>query len=439
VTATDATAAVEAVYRIEFPKLVAGLTRRVGDLGLAEELAQDALVDALKQWPESGTPRNPGAWLMAVAKRKAVDRFRRDQKLAAKYARIGLDADATIVGRGGELGDVDGVDDLDLDGEVIEDDRLRLIFVACHPVLPMASRVALTLRMLGGLTTSEIARAYLQPEPTVAQRIVRAKKAIASAGVPFEVPTGDDRAARLGSVLEVVYLIFNEGYSATAGEAWLRPDLCGEALRLGRLLAALSPLEPEVHGLLALMEIQSSRLAARVTSDGEPVLLRDQDRRRWDWLLINRGLASLARAEELAPEPGPYALQAAIAACHAHADVDDTDWARLAELYGVLAAITPSPVVELNRAVAISMARGPADGLALVDELAATGALDSYHLFHSVRGDLLDRLDRSEEASEEFTRAAGLAGNEPERQMSLRRAKDAAKRGRNAAETAPPA
>jgi RNA polymerase sigma factor (sigma-70 family) len=435
VTATDATAAVEAVYRIEFPKLVAGLARRVGDLGLAEELAQDALVDALRQWPATGTPRNPGAWLMAVAKRKAVDRFRRDQNLAAKYGRIGAEPDASLTGG---RGDVDAVDELDLDGEVIEDDRLRLIFVACHPVLPVPARVALTLRLLGGLTTNEIARAYLQPETTIAQRIVRAKKAIAKAGVPFEVPVDDDRQARLASVLEVVYLIFNEGYSATAGEAWLRPDLCGEAVRLGRLLAALSPDEAEVHGLLALMEIQSSRLAARVGPDGEPILLRDQDRRRWDWLLINRGLASLQRAEELAPEPGPYALQAAIAACHAHADVDDTDWARLAELYGVLATTTPSPVVELNRAVAVSMASGPADALELVDELHETHTLDGYHLFHSVRGDLLRRLGRHAEAHDEFTRAAALAGNEPERQMSLRRARDAAEQAGDA-ETTPPA
>jgi RNA polymerase sigma factor (sigma-70 family) len=425
VTANDATATVEAIYRIEFPKLVAGLSRRVGDLGLAEELAQDALVDALKQWPTTGTPRNPGAWLMAVAKRKAVDRFRRDQSLAAKYARIGTEPDASLTGRGVGLG---GVDDLDLDGEVIEDDRLRLIFVACHPILPMSSRVALTLRMLGGLSTTEIARAYLQPEATVAQRIVRAKKTIANAGVPFEVPTGDDRAGRLASVLEVVYLIFNEGYSATAGAAWLRPDLCGEALRLGRLLAALSPDEPEVHGLLALMEIQSSRLAARVGPDGEPILLRDQDRRRWDWLLINRGLASLARAEALAPEAGPYTLQAAIAACHAHADADDTDWGRLAELYAVLATTVPSPVVELNRAVAVSMAHGPGDALDLVDQLHETHTLDGYHLFHSVRGDLLDRLGRYSEASEEFAQAAALAQNEPERQLSERRASEAAQR-----------
>ncbi len=428
-TASEPNVAIEAVYRIEFPKLVAGLTRRVGDLGLAEELAHDALVDALRQWPATGTPRNPGAWLMAVAKRRAFDRFRRDQTLASKYARIGIEPDASLTGRAGAHDAIDGLDlDLDLDGEAIEDDRLRLIFVACHPILPVPSRVALTLRLLGGLTTTEIARAYLLPEATIAQRIVRAKKTIAKAGVPFEVPAGDDRAARLGSVLEVVYLIFNEGYSATAGDAWLRPDLCGEAVRLGRLLAALDPDEAEVHGLLALMEIQSSRLAARVGPDGEPILLRDQDRRTWDWLLINRALASLGRAEALSAEPGAYTLQAAIAACHAHADATDTDWDLLARLYERLATLTPSPVIELNRAVALSMAIGPEAGLELVDALGDTHTLDRYHLFHSVRGDLLERLGRDGEARTEFQLAASLAGNAAERELSVRRAQSAGTR-----------
>ena len=375
-TTIDSTAAVEAVFRIEFSRLVGGLTRRVGDVGLAEELAQDALADALAQWPREGTPRNPGAWLMTVAKRKAVDRFRRDRVLAAKYARIGVDPDST--------GLVSSDFDLEMDDDHIADDRLRLIFVACHPVLSMPSRLALTLRLLGGLTTTEIARAYVQPEATIAQRIVRAKKTIAAAGIPFEVPIGDDRAARLGSVLEVVYLIYNEGYSATSGGSWVRTDLCQEAVRLGRLLAALAPEESEVHGLLALMEIQSSRLAARLGPNGEPVLLLDQDRRRWDPLLIKRGLSSLERARSLGDGTGIYTLQAAIAACHVRSRrADETDWAQIAALYETLAAAMPSPIVELNRAVAISMALGPAAGLAHVDQLRDTGILDRYHLIHS--------------------------------------------------------
>ena len=412
VTATDSAATIETVFRIEFGRLVAGLARFVGDVGRAEDLAQDALVDALRQWPESGIPLNPGAWLMTVGRRKAVDRFRRSRALEAKYARIGVEPFAhepLVV-------------EADI-GDQIEDDRLRLIFVSCHPVLPVASRAALTLRLLGGLTTAEIARAYLQPEATIAQRIVRAKKTIARAGVPFEVPRGGDRAVRLGSVLEVIYLIYNEGYSATFGQDWLRPELCAEAVRLGRLLAALAPEEPEVHGLLALMEIQSSRLGARIGPAGEPVLLLDQDRRRWDRLLINRGLAGLARAEQLQPDRGPYTLQAAIAACHARAfRPEETDWSRIAALYEQLAATSPSPIVELNRAVAVSMAWGPQWGLQLVDQLVETATLDRYHLLHSVRGDLLGRLGRHDDAGAEFERAASLAHNGRERQLSLSRA-----------------
>ncbi len=365
-SATDSTAAVEAVFRIEFPRVVAALARACGgDLGLAEELAQDSLVDALRQWPSEGTPRNPGAWLTAVGKRKAIDRFRRDRVLAAKYAEVGRALEAgSVVGGGGTAASArsaDGAFD-----EEIEDDRLRLIFVACHPVLAVPARVALTLRLVGGLTVPEIARAYLDAEATVAQRIVRAKKTIAQAGVPFEVPVGEDRAARLGAVLEVIYLIYNEGYSATSGEDWLRPELCAEALRLGRGLAALAPDEAEVHGLVALMEFQSSRLRARTASSGAPVLLFDQDRRSWDALHINRGEAALARAESLASPRGPYALQAAIASCHARSfGPSDTDWARLVALYSELAQTVASPVVELNRAVAISYASGPEAALAL--------------------------------------------------------------------------
>jgi RNA polymerase sigma factor (sigma-70 family) len=412
VTAPDSTAAIETVFRIEFPRLVAGLARYVGDVSLAEDLAQDSLVDALKQWRQEGPPRNPGAWLMTVGKRKAVDLFRRNQTLASKYARIGVD----LAGR------EPSEPDANLD-DPIEDDRLRLIFVACHPVLPVSGRAALTLRLLGGLTTAEIARAYVQPESTIAQRIVRAKKTIARAQVPFEVPIGEDRADRLDSVLEVIYLIFNEGYSATAGEEWLRPELCAEALRLGRLLAGLAPKEPEVHGLLSLMEIQSSRLRARIGPTGEPVLLLGQDRRKWDRLLINRGLAALDRAELLSPERGPYTLQAAIAACHARSfRPQETDWSLLVELYRQLAAKTPSPIVELNRAVAESMASGPEAGLDLVDQIAETGALQRYHLLHSVRGDLLHKLGRYDEAEAEFERAAALAQNARERDLSRDRA-----------------
>ncbi|MCU1398587.1 MAG: polymerase subunit sigma-24 [Acidimicrobiales bacterium] len=411
-SAVDPRAAVEAVFRIESARLVGGLTRTVGDLGLAEELAQDALVDALRQWPVEGTPRNPGAWLMTVAKRKAIDRFRRDRSLAAKYALVGVDVST-----------LDSDDDSATAVGPMEDDRLRLMFVACHPVLSVQARAALTLRVIGGLTTSEIARAYLQAEPTIAQRIVRAKKTIADAGVKFEVPAGAELAIRLGSVLEVIYVIFNEGYSATAGEDWLRADLCGEAVRLGRLLAALAPGESEAHGLLSLMEIQSSRLAARVGADGEPILLLDQDRRQWDRLLIGRGLAALDRSMALAATPGPYALQAAIAACHARAvRAADTDWEEVARLYGVLAAAMPSPIVELNRAVALSMAYGPAAGLDLVDQLRETRLLDGYHLLHSVRGDLLAKLGRHAEATVEFDLAADLAGNEAERRLSAARA-----------------
>jgi predicted RNA polymerase sigma factor len=413
----DSTAAIEAVFRIEFARLVGGLTRYVGDVGLAEELAQDALVDAIVQWPRQGTPRNPGAWLMTVGKRKAIDRFRRDRMLYAKYEQIGrLQVVQDLVEENDEASR--GFQDH------IEDDVLRLMFVACHPVVPMAGRVALTLRLVGGLTTTEIARAYLQAEPTIAQRIVRAKKTIARAGVPFEVPSGPERAARLSSVLEVVYLIFNEGYSATTGTAWVRPELCAEALRLGRILVGLVPQDPEVHGLVALMEIQSSRLRARLGPSGDPVLLLDQDRHRWDRLSINRGLAALRRAEELGGSNGPYALQAAIAACHAVAfRVEETDWTKLTELYGVLAETMPSPVVELNRAVAMAMAYGPAAGIELVDELVATGALDRYHLLHSVRGDLLEKLGRHAEAASEFAVSAELTANASERRLSLDRAR----------------
>ena len=408
----DPSAAVEAVFRIESARLVGGLTRTVGDLGLAEELAQDALVDALRQWPVDGIPRNPGAWLMSVAKRKAIDRFRRDKALEAKYALVGVDVSS-----------LDSADDARTTRGPMDDDRLRLMFVACHPVLAVQARVALTLRVVGGLTTAEIARAYLQAEPTVAQRIVRAKKSIADAGVKFEVPAGDELATRLASVLEVIYVIFNEGYSATAGQDWLRADLCGEALRLGRLLAALAAGESEAHGLVSLMEIQSSRLAARVGPGGEPILLLDQDRRQWDPLLIGRGLAALDRAIALAPTPGPYVLQAAIAACHARAvRAADTDWQEVARLYGVLATVMPSPIVELNRGVALSMAYGPTAGLDLVDQLRDTRLLDGYHLLHSVRGDLLAKLDRHAEATIEFDLAAELARNEAERRLSSTRA-----------------
>ncbi len=410
------TRAIETVFRIEFPRLVAGLARQVDDVGLAEDLAQDALTDAMVQWPRDGVPRNPGAWLMAVAKRKAVDRFRRDRTLSAKYQQL---APLTI----------ETALDPDVDDGEIEDDRLRMMFVACHPMLPMASRAALTLRLVGGLSTAEIARAFLQPESTVAQRIVRAKKTIAAAGVPFEVPEGEERSTRLTSVLAVIYVIFNEGYTATSGAQWTRPDLCHEALRLGRQLARLSPDEAEVHGLVALMELQSSRLGARLGPSGEVVLLADQDRRRWDQLHIHLGLVELSRAEALQPDPGPYTLQAAIAACHSRASsVEATDWRHIVLLYERLMDATGSPVIELNRAVAISMASGPAEGLRLVDALAEAGTLDRYHLFHSVRGDLLERLGRDAEAADAFARAAALASNDAERTLSENRARASAAR-----------
>jgi len=416
VSATDSTAAIESVFRMEFPRVVAALARVTGgDLALAEELAQDALVDALRQWPRDGAPKNPGAWLTTVGKRKAVDRFRRDRSLAVKYAEVGRTLEQSF-----GAGDAIGVDPT---SEEIEDDRLRLIFVACHPVLALPARVALTLRLVGGLTVTEIARAYVVAEATIAQRIVRAKKAIARAGVPFEVPVGQDRAGRLEAVLEVVYLIYNEGYSATTGEAWLRPELCAEALRLGRVLAALDPDDAEVHGLVALMEFQSSRLRARTDGSGAPILLLEQDRRRWDRLHIARGESALARAEALAQPRGPYALQAAIAACHARAlRPEDTDWAQVVALYGELAATVSSPIVELNRAVAISYLAGPAAALPYVDLLVSTGTLERYHLLFSVRADLLERLGRHDEAASEFERAAALATNEPERALLGERA-----------------
>ncbi len=405
--AADSTSAVETVFRIEFPRVVATLTRVTGDIDLAEELAQDALVDALRQWPRQGTPANPGAWLTAVGKRKAIDRFRRDRTLADKYAQLGRSLEAL-----GPSAEPPAIDDDVIDDDPIDDDRLRLIFVACHPLLPVTSRVALTLRLVGGLTTAEIARAYVLTEPTIAQRVVRAKKALSRAAVPFEVPSAEDRAERLGSVLEVIYLIFNEGYSATSGEDWLRPELCAEALRLGRVLAALAPDDAEVHGLVALIELQSSRLSARVDLSGAPILLADQDRRRWDRLHIARGEAALRRADELSPIRGPYALQAAIAACHARAfRPEETDWAQVVSVYDELAAAMPSPVVELNRAVAVSMASGPALALPLVEELVDLGVLDRYHLLHSVRGDLLERVGRHREAADAFGRAAALAQN----------------------------
>jgi RNA polymerase sigma factor (sigma-70 family) len=417
--AHSAAEAVEAVIRMESARLIAGLARYTGDLDLGEELAQDAVVAALEQWPRDGVPRNPGAWLMTVAKRRAVDLFRRNRELRVKYAQIGRALEAE--------GDAVTPDFDRAFSEEIDDDLLRLVFTACHPVLAVQARVALTLRLLGGLTTAEIARAYLVPEATVAQRIVRAKKTLARAGVPFEVPGPAERPARLSSVLEVIYLIFNEGYSATAGDDWMRPALCQEAMRLGRILAGIAPEEPEVHGLLALMEIQASRLRARVGPGGEPVLLLDQDRTRWDRLLINRGIAALVRVEQLGGWAGPYALQAAIAACHARAfRSEETDWTRIAELYSVLAQLTPSPVVELNRAVALSMAHGPQAGLDLVDQLMAEPSLRSYHLLPSVRGDLLMKLGRPAEAQAEFERAAELTSNARERELSAERARAAA-------------
>ncbi|MFC9928442.1 RNA polymerase sigma factor [Streptomyces sp. NPDC127190] len=409
----DTAQAIETVFRLESPRVIAGVARIVRDVGLAEELAQDALVAALEQWPRDGVPDNPGGWLMATARHRAVDLIRRRETYARKLAEIGRD-----------LRTAPPAYDEPADPDDIDDDLLRLVFTTCHPVLSAEARTALTLRLLGGLTTAEIARACLVPEPTVAQRIVRAKRTLARRNVAFEVPYGPDRAARLGSVLDVIYLIFNEGYAATAGDDWLRPGLCEDALRLARVLSALMPKEPEVHALTALLEFQASRTAARTGPDGEPVLLQDQNRRRWNRLLIARGVQALSRAEALAPgAPGPYALQAAIAACHAHAyTYEETDWPTIATLYDLLAARAPSPVVELNRAVAVAMAEGPAAGLALVDALAGEPALRDYHLLPSVRGDLLSRLGRTTEARAEFTRAAGLTRNARERTLLLRRA-----------------
>jgi len=422
-TAADTHRAIEAVFRIEQARLIAGLARMVRDVGVAEELAQDALVLALEQWPRAGIPDKPGAWLMAAAKNRAIDRFRRAKLVQRKHEELGREIEVEGEGAAPDL-------DSALDDD-IGDDLLRLVFTACHPVLATEARVALTLRLIGGLTTEEIARAFLVPEPTIAQRIVRAKRTLAEKQVPFEVPHGAERAERLASVLEVIYLIFNEGYTATAGSDWMRPQLCEDALRLGRILAGIADGEPEVQGLLALMEIQASRLGARKGPLGEPILLLDQNRARWDQLLIRRGLAALDRAEALVAPAGarlgPYTLQAAIAACHARArQAEDTDWARIVGLYGALAEITPSPVVELNRAVALSMLMGPAAGLEIIDALAAEPALKAYHLLPSVRGDLLAKLGRHAEARAEFERAAGLTENVRERDLLLARAATAA-------------
>lgn len=413
--------AIDAVWRIESAKLIAALTRIVRDVGLAEELAQEALVAALERWPESGVPENPGAWLTAVAKLRAIDMFRRSKNLKRKHE---------VLAR--ELETLQAVPEHDFAAAMdddVGDDLLRLMFIACHPVLPTEGRVALTLRLLGGLTTEEIARAFLVPAPTLAQRIVRAKRTLTEAQVPFEVPTGEDRKARLASVLEAIYLIFNEGYSASAGSDWMRPALCEDALRLGRVLAGLMPREAEVHGLVALMEIQASRSRSRVGAGGEPILLLEQDRTRWDRLLIERGLTALERAHALSASAGPYTLQAAIAACHARAlTAEETDWKRIAALYDALAQLLPSPVVELNRAVAVSMAFGPQAGLAIVDALGSEPALRTYHLLPSVRGDLLTKLGRTEEARAEFERAAALTNNTRERDLLLQRAQSGGRR-----------
>jgi RNA polymerase sigma factor (sigma-70 family) len=427
VSVADTHRAIDAVWRIESARLIAGLARIVRDVGVAEELAQDALVVALERWPESGVPDNPGAWLMAAAKNRAIDHFRRSKLLARKHEELGreLKSQQDVA--------MANFDTANLDND-IEDDLLRLVFVSCHPVLSTEGRVSLTLRLLGGLTTQEIARAFLVPEPTVAQRIVRAKRTLTEARVPFEVPRGPDLAARLSSVLEVIYLIFNEGYSATAGEDWMRPALCEDALRLGRILAGLVPNVPEVHGLVALMEIQASRSHARVGPKGEPILLLDQDRTRWDHVLIRRGLAALQRAEELGGGLGPYALQAAIAACHARAHTAaETDWERIAALYDALAQLMPSPIVELNRAVAVAMAFGPSAGLEIIDAIASEPSLKAYHLLPSVRGDFLFKLGRFAEALAEFQRAASLTHNTREREFLLGRAQACA------AEPSPPA
>jgi RNA polymerase sigma factor (sigma-70 family) len=414
VSATETQRAIDAVWRIESPRLIAGLARIVRDVAVAEDLAQDALVAALEQWPASGVPRNPGAWLMAAAKNRAIDHFRRTKRVERKHEELGRDLEAR---RDAAAADLDAAIDDD-----VGDDLLRLVFTACHPVLTMEARVALTLRLLGGLTTEEIARAFLVPEPTIAQRIVRAKRTLAKEQVPFEVPRGSELNARLASVLEVVYLIFNEGYAATAGDDWLRPALCEDALRLARILAGLAPMEPEVHGLVALVEIQASRSHARVGRSGEPILLLDQNRALWDQLLIRRGFAALERAERLGGSRGPYALQAAIAACHARAATPEaTDWVRIAALYEALAQVMPSPIVELNRAVAVSMARGPQAGLEIIDTLQNEKALQHYHLLPSVRGDLLLKVGRFDEARRELERAASITRNVRERELLLER------------------
>jgi RNA polymerase sigma factor (sigma-70 family) len=411
----DVHKAIDAVWRIESARLIAGLARMVRDIGVAEELAQDALVAALEQWPAEGVPRNPGAWLMTAAKHRAIDLLRRNKLLERKHGEIGYQLEAE------QMAAPDFETSMD---DPVSDDLLRLIFTACHPVLSAEARVALTLRLLGGLTTGEIARAFLVSEPTIAQRIVRAKRTLSEANVPFEVPRGADLTARLSSVLEVIYLIFNEGYSATAGEDWMRPALCEDALRLGRILAELAPREPEVHGLVALMEIQASRSNARIGPLGQPILLLDQNRALWDQLLIRRGLAALKRSEEMSASPGPYALQAAIAACHARARApEETNWERIAALYAELAQLAPSPIVELNRAVAIAMAFGPAAGLRLVDALASEPSLENYHLLPSVRGDFLFKLGRFDEALLEFQRAASITRNSRERDLLLDRAR----------------
>jgi RNA polymerase sigma-70 factor (ECF subfamily) len=434
VHATETHRAIDAVWRIESPRLIASLTRIVRNIGLAEDLAQDALVAALEQWPKSGVPHNPGAWLMATAKHRAIDHFRRSTRLERKHEEIGRELEALEMA----MPDLEAALD-----DKVGDDLLRLIFISCHPILSTEARVALTLRLLGGLTTEEIARAFLVPEPTIAQRIVRAKRTLAEKHVPFEVPRGAELAARLSSVLEVIYLVFNEGYAATAGDDWLRPTLCEEALRLGRVLAELAPQEPEVHGLVALMEIQASRARARVGPSGEPILLFDQNRAHWDQLLIHRGLTALDRAEKLGAEKlrteklpaknltteepgsssGPYALQAAIAACHARARApEETDWPRIVMLYAALGQLMPSPVVELNRAVAVAMAEGPAAGLAIIDALIAECSLEKYHLLPSVRGNFLHKLGRFDEARTEFERAAALTRNAREQDLLLKRA-----------------
>jgi RNA polymerase sigma-70 factor, ECF subfamily len=413
--AIDIHGSIDAVWRIESPKLTASLTRIVRDIGLAEDLAQDALVAALEQWPKSGVPENPGAWLMATAKHRVIDHFRRNTLLDRKHEELGRE----VAEQEMKVPDLNAALD-----DNVGDDLLRLVFIACHPVLSTEAQVALTLRLLGGLTTDEIARAFLVPEPTMAQRIVRAKRTLSEKQVPFEVPRGPELAARLSSVLAVIYLIFNEGYAATAGDDWLRPALCDDALRLGRVLAELAPKEPEVHGLVALMELQASRAKARVGSSGEPILLKDQDRAQWDQLLIRRGLAALDRAKQLGSAAGPYVLQAELAACHAKARTPaETDWARIVTLYDALAQLSPSPVIELNRAVAVGMAFGPAAGLELVNALTSDPSLEKYHLLPSVRGDLLTKLRRFDEARLEFERAASLTRNLRERELLLQRAK----------------